>query len=91
MTKRNGFFMVSNQIFDFGLGPRAFVVYCCLLRHKDHANNDCWPSRNTIAGLCGCTRRTVDKALHELCEVGLVKKQKRHAADGRRISNRYIM
>lgn len=35
MPKRNGFFMVSNRIFDFGLTPRTFAVYCCLLRHKE--------------------------------------------------------
>lgn len=91
MPKRNGFFMVSNRIFDFGLTPRTFAVYCCLLRHKSQTTNDCWPSRETIARMCRCTRRTVDKALHELCDIGLVKKEKRYAADGRRTSNLYTV
>ena len=91
MPKRNGFFMVSNRIFDFGLTPRTFAVYCCLRRHKSQTTNDCWPSRETIARMCRCTRRTVDKALHELCDIGLVKKEKRYAADGRRTSNLYTV
>lgn len=91
MPKRNGFFMVSNRIFDFGLTPRTFAVYCCLLRHKNQTTNECWPSRETIAKMCRCTRRTVDKAMHELCDSGLIKKEERFADDGRRTSNLYTV
>lgn len=83
--------MVSNNIFELGLKPRTLVVYCCLLRHMDNSTHHCWPSRKTIAGLCSCTERTVDKAIHELCGIGLVKKEERYAADGRRTSSLYTM
>ena len=33
--KRKNFFFVPNQIFELGLKPKEFVVYCCLLRHSD--------------------------------------------------------
>ena len=88
---KTNFFMVSNWIFDLELTPRTLAVYCCLLRHKSQITNGCWPSRETIARMCRCTRRTVDKALHELCDIGLVKKKERYASDGRRTSNLYIV
>jgi hypothetical protein len=34
-VKAKKFFMVSDHIFSLGLKPRAFVVYCCLLKHSD--------------------------------------------------------
>ena len=33
--KHKNFFIVPNQIFELGLKPKEFVVYCCLLRHSD--------------------------------------------------------
>lgn len=33
--KRKNFFIVPNQIFELGLKPKEFIVYCCLLRHSD--------------------------------------------------------
>lgn len=36
--QHKNFFMVSNKIFELGLKPRDFIVYCCLLRHSDNEN-----------------------------------------------------
>ena len=43
--KHKNFFIVPNQIFELGLKPKEFVVYCCLLRHSDKNTDNCFPSR----------------------------------------------
>lgn len=68
------FFMVSNRIFELGLKPRDFIVYCCLLRHSDNNIRTCFPSRRLIAKECCMDRKTVDSAVENLSALGLVKR-----------------
>ena len=58
-NKNCNFFMVANEVFDFKLKPREFIVYCCLLRHSDK-NGICFPSRRLIAEECCVDKKTVD-------------------------------
>ena len=46
--KRKNFFIVPNQIFELGLKPKAFVVYCCLLRQFVKANADGQPKLSVL-------------------------------------------
>ena len=85
------FFMVPNRIFDLGLKPRDFIVYCCLLRHRDNNIRTCFPSRRLIAKECCMDRKTVDSAVENLSALGLVKKVCRHREDGTRTSNLYYV
>ena len=85
------FFMVSNQIFDLGLKPKDFTVYCCLLRYSDNNIRTCFPSRRLIAKECQMDRKTVDSAIENLSALGLVKKVCRHREDGTRTSNLYYV
>lgn len=64
--KHKNFFIVPNQIFELGLKPKEFVVYCCLLRHSDKNTDNCFPSRRLIADECSMDKKTVDSALKEL-------------------------
>ena len=73
-NKNCNFFMVANEVFDFKLKPREFIVYCCLLRHSDK-NGICFPSTDT--------------AIKNLEKAGLVTKQKRKRQDGSNTSNLY--
>ena len=36
MKKHKDYFMLPNKIFDLELKPRDFIVYSCLVRHKDN-------------------------------------------------------
>ena len=56
-NKNCNFFMVANEVFDFKLKPREFIVYCCLLRHSDK-NGICFPSRRLIAEECCIDKKT---------------------------------
>lgn len=40
--KHKNFFIVPNQIFELGLKPKEFAVYCCLLRHSDKNTDNCF-------------------------------------------------
>lgn len=88
--QRKNFFMIANRIFEIGLKPREFIVYCCLVRHTDK-NGICFPSRRLISEECRMDVKTVDTAIKNLCDAGLVQKQHRHRTDGTITSNRYIV
>lgn len=75
------FFIVSNRIFDVGLKPMEFSVYCYLLRCKDNKTATCFPSRGDIAKKCQISLRSVDKSLNRLCELKLITKQHRFVLD----------
>ena len=87
-NKNCNFFMVANEVFDFKLKPREFIVYCCLLRHSDK-NGICFPSRRLIAEECCIDKKTTDTAIKNLEKAGLVTKQKRKRQDGSNTSNLY--
>lgn len=87
--KRKNFFIVSNQIFELGLKPKEFAVYCCLLRHSDKQTDNCFPSRRLIATKCNMDKKTVDSALNGLEAKGLIKKDHRYRENGSRTSNMY--
>lgn len=90
-SKNGNFFMVANRIFDLGLKPRDFIVYCCLLRHSDNNTRTCFPSRRLIAKECQMDRKTVDTAIENLVALDLVKKIQRHRENGTRTSNLYCV
>ena len=89
--KHKNFFIVPNQIFELGLKPKELVVYCCLLRHSDKNNDNCFPSRRLIADECSMDKKTVDSALKELEARGLIKKVCRYRENGSRTSNMYYL
>ncbi len=69
------------------LRPIAFMVYCYLKRCHN-AENGCFPSKATIANECGIAESSVDKALKELQEAGIVSVQHRYG-NGHQKSNLY--
>ena len=83
--------MVSNKIFDLGLKPRDFIVYCCLVKHRDNEKQTCFPSRSTIAKECCNDKKTVDAAIKKLAELGLVQKINRKRMNGSDTSNLYVV
>lgn len=88
--QHKNFFMVANKIFELGLKPRDFTVYCCLVRHSDEKMK-CFPSRKLIATECCIDKKTVDSAIANLVTLGFVKKVCRHRENGTRTSNLYYV
>lgn len=85
-------FFLPNDIFDYHLSHRNFKVYS-YLRKCSNKHHQCWPSRKDIAKKCGIkSTTTVDTALKELVEDGLIIKTARYSADGiTRESNIYTL
>lgn len=79
--------MVDNGIFDRGLTPIAFCVYCYLLR-CDNRQNGCYPSRRTISKACGISGSSMGRAVKELEQAGLIRVN-HNFEDGRQRNNSY--
>ena len=82
-SENGNFFMVANRIFDFKLKPRDFTVYC------SDINGVCFPSRRLISEECHMDIKTVDMAIRNLEETGLLKKEQRRRKDGTNTSSLY--
>ena len=80
--------IVKRRIYDLGLPHRAVSVYCYLC---DRANSkgECFPSTLTIAKDLNIDRRTVFRALNDLEQEGLIKRNRRHRPNGGLSSNLY--
>ena len=66
----------------------AKLVYVSLLDHADEYG-ECFPSVDTIAAECCCSRRTVFAALSELEAAGLIARRAQTREDGGRTTTRY--
>ena len=90
--KRKNFFIVGNDIFSQGLKPRDIAVYCCICRHINAQTGVAFVSRQCIAKECGIGKTdTADKALHVLCEKGLIIKRHQYSEEGGYKSNVYSL
>ena len=70
------------------LTHRAKTVYI-YLRDRADADGVCWPGIKTIAGELGLSARTVQRALYDLEDAGLIVKKQRHRKNGSLTSNLY--
>ena len=72
--------------------PSGRAVHCLsvlLAKFADRHTNQCWPTRQTIGDLMGCSPSTVDRAIEELREAGIVSTSGRVREDGSQTSNTY--
>lgn len=70
------------------LKPRELSVMCCLMYHAN-SNRLCFPSRRLIAKECNLSLKTVDAALKELINRGIIRKVANKRSNGSRTSNIY--
>jgi DNA-binding transcriptional MocR family regulator len=72
----NKFFKSPNDIFDYNLSEHEIIVYLYLCRcgnNKEFA----YPSYSTIAKKCGMNKRTAQRAIEDLLDRKLIKKENR--------------
>ena len=81
------YFQVSNYIFELGLKPIPFMVYCYLKRCHN-PERGAFPRKETIAEQCGIALSSVDNALKVLREKGVIAVEHRYK-DGHQTSNLY--
>lgn len=69
---RGNFFSLHNDIFELGLPPSAFMVYCYLQRCANRKTHQCYPSYTTISENLGLSVNTVQRAVRILADKGLI-------------------
>ena len=87
-----GWFRLDNAVIDdhgAELGAYGIAVYCVLCRFADNETQETYPSLATIAGLIGCSRRTVIRIIPKLEELGLICVEKVRSEHGDYDHNRY--
>ena len=68
--RRRSFTQVPDEIINIrALSAQAKIIYIGLL-HFARSKENCFPRIETIAEFCGMSRRTVERYLPELLEVG---------------------
>lgn len=75
--KRGEFTIVPNREARRGLKPAQQVVFMWLSDHSDD-NNECYPSRRTLAAECGMSVRGLVNACDELEKMGLITRKSRY-------------
>jgi len=90
LATTKGFYQVPNALLhEYGpqIGAYGIAVYSAILLH-DFGNDRCYPSQTTIANYLGCDRKTVNRTIQKLVDLGLLELDHR-GNDARQTSNRY--
>jgi len=81
---------IINKVYQLELSKRATLVIFYLINRAD-SELTCFPGIKTIARECNMSTRTVQRALGDLEEVGLVRKESRFHEQGGQRSNLYYL
>ena len=79
-----------NFLYCMDLPHRAKLVYLYLYDRKNK-DNVTWPGLNTIARELSLSRSTVKRAIQDLEQAGLVRKEAHYRQNGSATSNRYYL
>ena len=79
-----------SAIYSEDLPHRAKAVYM-YLRDRCNQNNQCYPAIGTIAKELRLSRRTVERAIADLEQAGLLMKEQRWRENGGRSSLLYTL
>ena len=79
-----------SAIYSEDLPHRAKAVYM-YLKDRCNQNNQCYPAIGTIAKELRLSRRTVDRAIADLEQAGLLMKEQRWRENGGRSSLLYTL
>lgn len=79
-----------NFLYCMDLPQRAKLVYLYLYDRKNK-DNVTWPGLNTIARDLSLSRTTVKRAIQDLEDAGLVRKEAHYRKNGSPTSNRYYL
>ena len=85
----NGWTRIDNDVWDLDMSLKAKALFSVLQKFRDNKTGYCWPSYGTLAKMLSVSRPTAVKAVEELVQAGLVKKETRCGEDGQQTSNGY--
>lgn len=79
-----------NHLYKANLPMRATLVMNYLI-NRANKQLTCFPAIKTIATDCNMSKRTVQRALNDLLEAGMIKKESRYRENGGQSSNLYTI
>ena len=79
-----------SKIYSLDLPHRAKAVYM-YLRDRSDKNGQCYPAIGTIARELHLSRRTVERAIQDLLQAGLIEKEQRWRENRGRSSLLYTL
>nr|DAV29517.1 MAG TPA: helix-turn-helix domain protein [Caudoviricetes sp.] len=85
----NGWTRTDNDVWDLDMSLKAKALFSVFQKFRDNKTGYCWPSHETLAKMLSMSRRTVVKAVEELVQAGLVRKEARYVDGGLQTSNGY--
>jgi hypothetical protein len=85
----NGWTRIDNDVWGLDMSLKAKALFSVFQKFRDNKTGYCWPSYGTLAKALSVSRPTVLKAVEELVQAGLVKKETRCGEDGQQTSNGY--
>ena len=78
------------NIYREEVSSRAKIVYM-YLKDRSNAEGECWPAIKTIARDTSMSVSTVKRALEDLVQCGLLRKERRFRENRGNTSNRYFI
>ena len=78
------------NIYREEVSSRAKIVYM-YLKDRSNAEGECWPAIKTIARDTSMSVSTVKRALEDLLQCGLLRKERRFRENRGNTSNRYFI
>lgn len=82
--------MIPEWLLDAEIGDRAVRLYALLGRYADASGSGAYPSRRTLAKRLRCSTDTVDRATHELVDIGALIVKARFR-ENERTTNAYTL
>lgn len=73
-------------LYEKDLPSRAILVYQYLFLRADR-EGQCWPAVPRIAADVKLSERTVQRAIADLCDAGLIETEQRYRKNGAKSSN----
>lgn len=74
MTNKTDFFMVPNNIFEWGLSNSEMMVLMYLIRCADSKTMLCYPSYDKIKSSCKISKKTAIESIKKLCYNNIITK-----------------
>lgn len=85
----DGWSRIDNDVWSLDLSLKAKALFSVFQKFRANKTGYCWPSHETLAKMLSVSRRTVVKAVEELVQAGLVRKEARYVDGGLQTSNGY--
>ena len=85
------FYCYSHAAMEADLSKNTFKVYHVLAKHANNKTRECFLRKEIIAKLIGNSVSTVNRALRELVQKGLMKKEYQYNRKGEQTANLYIL